>query len=61
MKVSILIAAYRAADFLPLALQSVATQNYSNWELLVTEDGSEDGTRSIVQAFAVENSDHRIK
>ena len=27
----------------------------------MTEDGSEDGTRSIVQAFAVENSDHRIK
>lgn len=61
MKVSVLIAAYQAVKFLPTALESVSAQDYPNWELVVTEDGSDDGTRAIVHAFADQHEDRRIK
>lgn len=52
MHFSILIPAYRAARFLPTALESVRAQEHRDWELIVVEDGSRDGTEEIVRAFA---------
>jgi glycosyltransferase involved in cell wall biosynthesis len=54
--VSVLIAAYNAAAFLPAALQSVRAQSHSDWELIVVEDGSRDGTEQIVREFAAQVS-----
>lgn len=51
MKISILIAAYRAGPFLRTALASVAKQTHEDWELVVVEDGSHDETEAIVRAF----------
>lgn len=50
--ISICIPAYNAERFLPAALESVRAQSFSNWELIVTEDGSRDGTEAIVADFA---------
>ena len=50
--VSICIPAYKAEKFLPATLATVRDQHFGNWELIVTEDGSEDGTCDIVQQFA---------
>lgn len=50
--VSILIACYHAAPFLPAALGSVRAQRHRDWELVVVEDGSHDGTEGIVREFA---------
>lgn len=52
MKISVLIAAYRAERFLPAALASVAAQTHLDWELVVVEDGSRDATEALVRAFA---------
>ena len=52
MKASVLIPAYQARPYILTALQSVAAQTHGNWEILVVEDGSRDGTESIVEAFA---------
>jgi glycosyltransferase involved in cell wall biosynthesis len=52
MKFSVLIPAYQAARFLPAALVSVRAQEYGEWEVIVVEDGSRDGTEEIVRAFA---------
>lgn len=52
MHFSVLIPAYRAARFLPAALESVRAQEHRDWELLVVEDGSADGTEEIVREFA---------
>lgn len=52
MQFSILIPAYCAARFLPAALESVRAQEYREWELIVVEDGSHDGTEEIVRIFA---------
>ena len=50
--VSICIPAYNARTYLPQALESVRAQTFSDWELIVTEDGSDDGTDGLVAEFA---------
>ena len=51
-RVSICIPAYRAEKYLPEALESVRYQTFTDWELIVTEDGSCDSTEALVKAFA---------
>lgn len=50
MKISVLIPAYRAAATVARALASVRAQSHTDWELIVVEDGSDDGTESLVLA-----------
>ena len=50
--VSVVIPAYRAAAYLGAALDSVAAQTWSQWEVLVFEDGAYDDTPALVAAFA---------
>lgn len=54
--VHILLATYQGCAFLQEQLDSIAAQTYSNWDLLVSDDGSTDGTREIVIAFAKKNA-----
>lgn len=49
---SICIPAYHAERYLPATLDSVRSQIYQNWELIVVEDGSMDGTEELVRAFS---------
>ncbi len=53
MTLSILIAAYKAGPYLPKALASLRAQTFTDWELIVVEDGSRDDTESLVAAFAL--------
>lgn len=41
-----------AADTLPACLDSIAGQTHGNWRLLAVDDGSRDGSREAVRAFA---------
>ena len=56
-RVSIVIPAYNQADFLEEAILSVLAQTYSDWELLIIDDGSTDSTALVAQKF----EDSRIK
>jgi glycosyltransferase involved in cell wall biosynthesis len=60
MKFSVLIAAYRAAPYLPAALATLALQTDRDWELVVVEDGSRDGTEAIVRSFAARHPSHHV-
>lgn len=51
-RISICIPAYRAERFLEETLASVRAQTITDWEVVVTEDGSHDRTEEIVRAFA---------
>jgi len=50
--VSILIPAYRAGEYVGQTLESIRAQTYTNWEVLVLEDGIFDDTAATVKAFA---------
>lgn len=56
--VSVITPAYNAAAFLSEALQSALVQTYSNIEVIVVDDGSEDETRQIAEKSA--RSDKRV-
>jgi glycosyltransferase involved in cell wall biosynthesis len=51
-KVTILLAAYNGARFVADQLGSLARQSHQDWSLLISDDGSSDGTVEIVEAFA---------
>lgn len=57
--VSIIMPAYNAAKFIGESIDSIQGQNYSNWELLITDDYSTDKTRSIIKEYT--KKDKRIK
>lgn len=56
--VSVIIPAYHAQDFIGQTIESVIKQSYPNWEMLIVDDGSTDGTREVVEKYL---ADSRIK
>jgi glycosyltransferase involved in cell wall biosynthesis len=55
MLFSILVANYNNSKYLPIALESVMGQTYSNWEVILVDDGSTDGFESIIQPYISNN------
>lgn len=49
--VSIILPAYNREKLLPRAINSVLTQSFNSWELIVIDDGSSDNTFSVVKAY----------
>lgn len=49
--VTVVIPTYNHADFLREALQSVCTQTFSNWEVIVVNNYSADDTAAVVASF----------
>ena len=47
--VSVLVCCYNRRDFLGLTLNSVFEQDYPNIEVIVVDDGSEDGTDAMIR------------
>lgn len=57
--VSIITPTYNSAEFVAETIDSIISQTYQNWELLITDDCSTDETCSIVEQYA--DCDSRIK
>lgn len=50
-KVSIIVPVYNNEKFLDQCIQSVLTQTYTNWELLLIDDGSTDSSGTICDKY----------
>ena len=55
--ISIVMPVWNRADVMRVAIESVLAQTYSNWELVIVDDGSTDETQSVMASFA---SDTRV-
>ena len=59
MKVSIIIPVYNVAPYLTTCIESILTQTFTDFELLLVDDGSTDNTLSICNSYS--KTDDRIK
>lgn len=57
MKLSVLMPVYNAEDYLIEAIDSVLNQTYRDFEFIIIDDGSQDGSSHIIKSY----SDPRIK
>lgn len=57
--VSIIVPVWNGERYLSQCLSSVLAQTYSNFEVIIVDDGSTDGTRDIANALA--RSDPRVR
>ena len=55
MKVTILMSTYNGENFLAEQIESIQQQTYTDWTLLIRDDGSKDKTREIIKRFALED------
>ena len=59
MKLSVIVPVYRVADTLRRCVDSIVSQSFSDWELILVDDGSPDECGSICDEYA--KKDHRIR
>ena len=54
--VSVIVPAYQAEAYLPQCLESILNQSYENLQILLINDGSQDKTGEICDAYAQKDS-----
>ena len=59
MKISVITASYNYAQYIEETISSVLSQSYQDWELVVVDDGSSDGSVEIIESYC--KKDSRIK
>lgn len=57
--VSIIMPAYNVEKYIAASIESVMNQTFKNWELIIIDDGSTDGTATVIHSFIA--LDNRIK
>lgn len=57
-KISVIMGIYNCGSTLKQAIESIQKQTYSNWELIICDDGSTDNTYEIAEQMA--QTDQRI-
>ena len=55
-KVSVIIPTYNYAQYLPEAIESVLTQDFGDFELIIADDASSDNTTQLCEAYAARDS-----
>ncbi len=50
-RISIVVPVYNAAPFLAITLDSALAQTRSDWEMIVVDDGSTDGSGAIAAEY----------
>ncbi|WP_100753539.1 glycosyltransferase [Vibrio salilacus] len=55
MRYSIIIPVHNAIDYLPSCIESILSQNYDDYELIVSDDSSNDGTSGYLDSLQHKN------
>lgn len=50
-KVSVIMGIYNCSDYLPYAIDSIISQTYSDWELILCDDASTDNTYEVADQY----------
>ena len=58
--VSVIVPVYNAGQSLPRCIDSILNQSFTNFELLLVDDGSTDGSGAICDAYAARDSRIRV-
>ena len=58
-EISLIMSVYNGEDYLSAAIDSVINQTFTNWELIVINDCSTDGTAQILEGYQARDS--RVK
>lgn len=58
--VSVLLPVYNAEAYLAAAVESILHQSFTDFELLIIDDGSTDGSLSILQTYAAQDTRIRL-
>jgi glycosyltransferase involved in cell wall biosynthesis len=53
--ITIILPTYNGGKYIKKAIESVLSQSFLDWELLIIDDGSSDNTQEIVQDFIYKN------
>lgn len=57
--VSVVMPTYNRADLLPLSIESILSQTYSDFEFIIVDDGSTDESWKLLKSYA--QKDKRIR
>ena len=58
-RIDIVMATYNGEKFISEQIQSIQSQSYKNWNLLISDDASKDNTVKIIKE--IQNKDERVK
>jgi glycosyltransferase involved in cell wall biosynthesis len=58
--VSVVVPAFNRSDCIANAVSSIQRQTYENWEAVVVDDGSTDGTSAVVERLSEQDSRVRL-
>ncbi len=54
-KISVIVPVYNVRDYLEICVSGVRAQTFSDWELILVNDGSADGSGELCRALAAED------
>jgi len=60
-KISVIILTHNKIDYTKICIQSLLKTDYPDWELVIIDNGSDDGTAQWLQIFKKEAEEHNVK